>query len=43
MFLPALPRGRTAAVAFLLGTLLATLAVSAPAAMAAPKNDSFSA
>jgi hypothetical protein len=41
MFLPALPLGRTAAVAFLLGTLLATLAVSAPAAMAAPKNDSF--
>lgn len=41
MFLPALRQGRSAAVAVLLGTLLATLAVSAPAAMAAPKNDNF--
>ena len=41
MFLPALPRDRMAAVALLLGTFLAALAVSAPAAMAAPKNDNF--
>jgi hypothetical protein len=41
MFLPALSRGRKAAIAVLLGTLLATLAVSAPAAMAAPKNDNL--
>lgn len=41
MSLPAVLRGRTVAVALLLGTLLATLAVSAPAAMAAPANDNF--
>ena len=41
MFLPALSLDRRAAV-LVLGLLFATLAVTAPAAMAAPKNDSFS-
>jgi hypothetical protein len=41
MSLPAVSPGRTVAVALLLGALLATLAVSAPAAIAAPKNDNF--
>src|SRR5688572_1300756 len=42
MFLPAVSLDRRAAGALLVGLLFATLAVTAPAAMAAPKNDSFS-